>query len=216
MVTVLLADDHAIVRDGLQALLEAEPDIHVVGTAATGSEAVQNASRLAPDVVVMDISMPSLNGIEAARQLREVAPECRVVILSVHSSSEHVYHALRAGVHGYMLKESAGVELVEAVRTVARGRRYLSAKIAGTVADAYVQFREVAESDSPLERLSHREREILSLVVEGRTSAEISGLLFLSPKTVETYRSRLMQKLGIHDVPGLVKFAIQHGLTSLD
>jgi len=138
------------------------------------------------------------------------------VILSMRSDNEHIFRGFQAGARGYLLKESAGVEVVNAVRAVHAGRRYLSQRISDKVIDDYVRQREAAEAKSPLARLSPREREILQLIVEGKTSAEIAGILFLSPKTVETYRSRLKQKLGISDVPGLVKFAIQHGLTSLE
>jgi RNA polymerase sigma factor (sigma-70 family) len=164
----------------------------------------------------MDIAMPGLNGIEATRQIRMQLPKTQVVMLSVYSSSEHIYRALKAGARGYLLKESAGAEVVRAVRTVHAGRRYLCEKIADTMIETYIQQREEAEAKSPLERLSPREREVLQLVVEGKSSKEIANMVHLSPKSVETYRSRLMKKLGVHDVPGLVKFAIQHGLTPLE
>jgi DNA-binding NarL/FixJ family response regulator len=215
-ITVFLADDHAVVRDGLRLLLEAQPDIAIVGDAANGRDAVRQVAQLRPDVVIMDIAMPELNGIEAARQIREVCPTAQVMILSMHSTSEHIFRALQAGVHGYLLKESAGVEVVNAVRAVYAGQRYLSQKISDRVLDDYVRQREVVEAQSPLARLSSREREVLQLVVEGKSSAEISDTLSLSPNTVDTYRSRLMRKLGVSDLPGLVKFAIQHGLTSLE
>jgi DNA-binding NarL/FixJ family response regulator len=173
-------------------------------------------TRLCPDIVVIDIAMPELNGIEAAQQVAQICPATRVIILSMHSTSEHIYRALHAGARGYLLKESAGIEVVNAVRAVHAGRRYLSPKISDRLVDDYVQQRQAAEERSPLARLSPREREILQLIVEGRSNAEIAGILSLSPKTVETYRSRLMGKLGISDLPALVKFAIQHGLTPLE
>jgi DNA-binding NarL/FixJ family response regulator len=215
-ITVFLADDHAVVRDGLRFLLEAQPDIEVIGDAANGREAVRRVIQLCPDVVVMDIAMPELNGIEAAWQIRDMCPSTQTVVLSMHSTTEHVFRALQAGVHGYLLKESAGTEVVNAVRAVHAGHRYLTEKISDRLIDDYVRQRHAPEARSPLARLSPREREVLQLVVEGRSSAEIAGILFLSPKTVETYRSRLMRKLGIGDLPGLVKFAIQHGLTPLE
>ncbi|MHB0878002.1 MAG: response regulator [Anaerolineae bacterium] len=214
--TVLLADDHAIISDGLRVILDSQVDMKVVGVAANGNQAVAQVQRLHPDVVVMDISMPVLNGIDAARQITDQSPDTRIIILSVHASSEHVFHALQAGARGYVLKESAATEVVTAVREVRAGRRFLSQKITDLLADDYVRSRESGEARSPLARLSNREREILQLVVEGRSSAEIAKALFLSPKTVDTYRSRLMSKLGIGDLPTLVKFAIQHGLTSLE
>jgi DNA-binding NarL/FixJ family response regulator len=215
-ITVLLADDHAVVRDGLRVMLEAEADIEVIGDAAHGREAVQRAVQLGPDVVVMDIAMPELNGIEAAREIGNLCPSSEVVILSMHSTSEHIFRALQAGARGYLLKESAGAEVVKAVRAVHAGRRYLSERISDKVVDDYVRGRQVTEPSLPLARLSPRESEVLQLVVEGKSSAEIAEILCLSPKTVETYRSRLMSKLSIHDLPSLVKFAIQHGLTPLE
>ena len=216
MIAVLLADDHAVVRDGLRAILEAQPGIQVTGDAANGREAVRRVARLCPDVVVMDIAMPELNGIEAAREITQVCPSTRVVILSMHSTTEHVFRALEAGACGYLLKESAGAEVVNAVRAVHGGQRYLSQKISDRLIDDYVTQRKAGEPESPLARLSPREREVLQLVVEGKSNAEIADSLTLSVKTVETYRSRLRQKLSISDLPGLVKFAIQHGLTPLE
>jgi len=215
-ITVLLADDHAVVRDGLRLLLEAQGDIKVVGDAANGREAVHQVKRLRPDVVVMDIAMPELNGIEATQQIREGCPSAQVVILSMHYTSEHIFRALQAGARGYLLKESAGVEVVNAVHTVQAGHRYLSQKISDKVIDNYVHRREAAETTNPLARLSPRERQVLQLVVEGKSSVEIASALSLSHKTVETYRSRLMQKLGISDLPSLVKFAIRQGLIPLE
>jgi DNA-binding NarL/FixJ family response regulator len=215
-ITVFLADDHAVLRDGLRFLLDAQEDIDVVGDAANGRDAVRQVEKLHPDVVILDIAMPELNGIDAALQIGELCPSSRVIILSMHSTSEHVFRALQAGASGYLLKESAGDELLAAVRRVAAGQRYLSQEISEVMMADYVRQREVAEAQSPLAILSPREREILQLVVEGKSSAEIADILFLSPKTVGTYRSRLMQKLGIDDLTTLIKFAIQHGLISLE
>jgi DNA-binding NarL/FixJ family response regulator len=215
-ITVFLADDHAVVRDGLRVLLETQHDITVIGDAANGRDAVRQMAELCPDVAVVDIAMPELNGIEATCQICQLCPATQVVILSIHSTTEHIFRALQAGARGYLLKESAGAEVVNAVRAVYAGRRYLSQKITDKVLDDYVRQQEILKAQSPLERLSPREREVLQLVVEGRSSAEIADILSLSPKTVETYRSRLMHKLGINDLPNLVKFAIQHGLTPLE
>jgi len=214
-IRVLLVDDHAVVRDGLRFLLEAGGNITVVGEAADGRQAVRQVQALLPDVVVMDIAMPELNGIEATEQIRQACPSTQVVILSMYATKEHILRALRAGANGYLLKESAGQEVVDAIRAVRAGRRYLSQSITETVIDDYVHERQAPPAQSPLERLSSREREILQLVVEGKSSTEIAEILYLSPKTVETYRSRLMRKLGLSDLPSLVKFAIQHGLTPL-
>jgi DNA-binding NarL/FixJ family response regulator len=215
-VRVLVADDHAVVRDGLRLILQTQPDLEVVGEAATGAEAVRLTGKLEPDVVVMDIAMPELDGIEATARILAARPQTRVIILSMHATSEHIYRALKTGARGYVLKESAGTEVVAAVRAVCAGSRYLSHKIADVVIDSYTSDRDPDALRSPLERLSDRERQILTLVVEGKTSAEIGKLLFLSPKSVDTYRSRMMAKLGVGDVVSLVKFAIQHGLTTLE
>jgi DNA-binding NarL/FixJ family response regulator len=215
-IKVFLADDHAVVRDGLHALLEAESDIMVVGTAPDGRQAVHQVETLCPDIVVMDIAMPRLNGIEATGQINETCPATKVIILSMHSSREHVSRALRAGAKGYLLKESAGKEVARAVRTVHGGSRYLSRRIADMVIDDYVEQHQTETPLELLQQLSSREREIFQLVVEGESSSEIAKVLYLSPKTVQTYRSRLMQKLGIKNLPDLVKFAVRHGVTTLD
>jgi len=213
-IKVFLADDHAVVRDGLRSILEVQTDITVIGDAADGRQAVQLVKKLKPDVVVMDIAMPELNGIEATKKIRQDCPATQVVILSMYGTTEHIYQALRANAYGYLLKESAGAEVVLAVRAVYAGRRYLCEKIDELLIDDYLYQRESSETKTPLNRLSEREREILHLVVEGKSSAEIAKTLYLSSKTVDTYRCRLMQKLNISDLPGLVKFAIQHGIIS--
>lgn len=215
-ITIFLADDHAVVRDGLRFLLEAQADFKVVGDAANGRDAVHQVAQLNPEIVIIDIAMPELNGIEATRQIRDICPGAQVIILSMYATDEHVLRALQAGAQGYILKESAGVEVINAVRAVHAGRRYLSQKISERVIDSYIRQQNIGLAENPLARLSPREQEILQLVVEGKSSAEIAEILSLSPNTVDTYRSRLMQKLGINDLPGLVKFAIQHGLISLD
>ncbi len=213
-ISVFLADDHTIVRDGLRYLLEAHGGIKVVGEAGNGRDAVMAVKKLRPDVVIMDILMADLNGIEATDRICQECPATRVVILSMQSSSESILRALRAGARGYLFKESAGRELVQAIHAVHAGHRYLSAKVSDEVVSACLKQEEAFRN--PLAVLSLREREVLQLVVEGRTSAEIAGTLYLSVKTVDTYRSRLMKKLNIGDIPGLIKFAIQQGLTSLE
>ncbi|HUR41768.1 MAG TPA: response regulator transcription factor [Verrucomicrobiae bacterium] len=211
-IDILLADDHVIVRDGLRMLLESRGEMKVVGTASDGREAVMESRRLRPHVVVMDISMPTLNGIEAARAITEALPDTKVLILSMEKSPEHVFRALQAGARGYLLKGSAGAELVAAVQAVHGGRRYLGHEINETVVAEYINK---GRPDSPLENLSARERSLLQLIAEGHSNGEAAKTLCLSIKTVETYRSRLMQKLGLNDVTALVKFAIEHGLTDL-
>ena len=215
-ISVFLADDHAVVRDGLRYLLEAQPDITVVGDAADGRQTLQYVEQLRPDVVIMDIAMPELNGIEATRRIRTDCPSTQVIILSIYSTEEHVSRALQAGARGYVLKESAGIEVVNAVRAVHSGHHYLSQKLSDQLIDDYLHQIKTSGEKDPLVRLSPREKEVLQLVVEGKSSAEIAAALSLSIKTVETYRSRIFQKLDIDDLPSLVKFAIQHGLTPLN
>lgn len=214
-IRVFLADDHAVVREGLRYVLEAQGDMAVVGEASNGRDAVRGVQRLRPEVVVMDLGMPELNGIEATRQIHETCGSSRVVVLSVHATSEYIFRALEAGAQGYLLKESAGKELVEAVRSVHCGRRYLGRKISEEKIEEYVHLRQARRARSPLESLSPREREVLQLVVEGRSSADIGDALSLSTKSVETYRSRIMRKLSIKNLPDLVKFSILHGITPL-
>lgn len=210
-IKVLLADDHAVVRDGLRALLEHVGDFEIVGVAGNGRDAVAEAQRLSPDVVVMDIAMPELDGIEATRRILEKCAGTKVLILSMYLSSEHLHRAMHAGARGYVLKESAGDEVVDAVRAVQAGKRYLSHKISETMIDDYLRD---GVRVSPLDSLSLRERDVLQLVVEGQTNNVIAAKLSLSPKTIETYRTRIMRKLKVHDTVELVKFAMRHGLTT--
>ncbi len=212
MIRVFLADDHAIIRDGLKVFLEMQPSIQVIGEASNGRDAVDQVCQLTPDVVVMDISMPEINGIEATRKITQSCPQVQVIILSMLGTPEHVFQALQAGAKGYLLKDSASRDVVDAVLTVASGKRYFSQPITDTIIGDYLQVRESTQEANPLEYLSEREREILTLVVKGNTSAEIGRILYLSPKSVETYRSRMMKKLNISDLAGLIRFAIQHGI----
>lgn len=209
-ISILLADDHAVVRDGLRALLETNDDLRVVGNAANGREAVAEALRLRPDIVVMDIAMPEIDGIEATRRIVEKGTTTKVLMLSMYLSAEHIYRALQAGAKGYVLKESAGDEVVEAIRALCAGRRYLSHAIAETVLNDYLHD---GITVSPLDSLSLREREVLQMVINGNTNASIAQSLSLSPKTVETYRARIMKKLDVRDTVDLIKFAMRHGLT---
>lgn len=215
-ITIFLADDHAVVRDGLRLLLETQPDFTVIGEAGDGREAVRKITQNCPDIAILDIAMPELNGIDVARRLREVCASTQVIILSMHVSSGHISRALQAGARGYVLKSSVGSEVIDAVRTVQGGQRYLSQKVSNQLVDDYLSQLEAGQTASPLDQLSPRELEILQLVVEGKSSLQIARLLSLSPNTVDTYRSRLMQKLGLQDLPSLVRFAIQHGVISLE
>src|SRR5437762_14115561 len=210
-IRILIADDHAIVAEGLKHLVEAQSDLEVVATVGDGRAAVHAARETEPDVVLMDLSMPELNGADAARAIIDERPACKVIVLSMYAEREYVRRALKAGATGYVVKRSAAKELVEAIRAVHAGQRYLSPRVADVVINDYAE-----ERDDPLARLSAREREVLQLLAEGRTGAEIAQRLSLSQKTVETYRARLVEKLGIRDVAGLVRFAIQRGLVSLE
>lgn len=215
-IKILLADDHGIVRHGLRRILEDEGDMEVLGEASNGRECVKLAEQIRPDIILMDISMPDLNGTEATRMIRDRCPSTRVLILSMHHTAEYVFRALKAGAAGYVLKKSLGQEVIEAIRAVQSGKRYLSAGITEVIIDDYVAYRYIGDGESPLKQLSSREREVLQMVAEGYSSAAIGESLHLSPKTVETYRSRMMQKLSIDNIPALVKFAIQCGITSLE
>jgi DNA-binding NarL/FixJ family response regulator len=211
-IRILIADDHAVVAEGLRSLIEAQRDMEVVGLAGNGREAVRHALEKKPDVVIMDNAMPELNGIEATRVISERGGHSRIVMLSMHSSCAYIHRALQAGARGYVLKQSVGRELVDAIRTVHAGRRYLSTRLADDMLDRLVS--DVPED--PLSRLSARERQVLQMIAESHSTADIAGTLSLSRKTVETYRWRMMDKLGLHDVASLVKFAIQHGVVTLD
>ncbi|MHB9023650.1 MAG: response regulator [Armatimonadota bacterium] len=215
-IRVLIADDHAIVREGLRMILNAQADITVAGEAADGREAVQLAAQLHPDVIIMDISVAELSGIETLRQILEWDGSARIIIVSAQLTSDHLARALRAGARGYLPKTATSAELVAAVKLVSQGQRYLSPRVTDLLVDDYLgRYTDTAQR-SPLDRLSPREREILQLVLAGKSSAEIARALSLSPSTVGTYRSRLMEKLGIHDFPALVKFAVQSGVSVLE
>lgn len=212
-IRVLIADDHKVVADGLLHMLQAQEGMEVVGTARSGREAVQRTMELQPDIVIMDSNMADLNGIEATRQLRERDSPARVVMLSVHAEPQHVVRALRAGVSGYVPKSSAGTDVVDAVRAVHSGKRYLHPTIAHEVLEQLV---DAEKAEDPVSRLSSRERQVLQMIAEGNGVSDIAAALSLSVRTVETYRARLMEKLDIRDVPSLVKFAIRNGITSLE
>jgi DNA-binding NarL/FixJ family response regulator len=212
-IRVLIADDHKVVAEGLCHLLEAHADLEVVDIVQSGQEAVRRSLDLQPHVVLMDSSMPDLNGIDATRMIRKRSPAMQVVMLSVHSDPMHVVRALRAGVSGYVPKSCAGFDVVEAIRAVSAGKRYLHATIAEEVLRQLV---EADASEDPLARLSSRERQVLQLIAEGRSVAQMARAFSLSRRTVETYRARMMDKLGIRSVAGLVKLAILHGVTPLE
>jgi DNA-binding NarL/FixJ family response regulator len=212
-IRVLIADDHGVVAEGLRFVVEAQPDMEVIACMQDSREAVRRSIEMRPDVVLIDHAMPELNGSEAAYLIRERSPETHVIILSMYSNRVHVLRALQAGATGYVVKKSAAKEVVDAIRVVHKGGRYLSKELADGVIDQAVQKTPLGD---PLMRLSSRERQVLQMLAEGRAVANIAAALSLSPKTVETYRARMMEKLDIHDFAGLVKFAIQHGITSLE
>jgi two-component system, NarL family, response regulator NreC len=206
-INILLADDHAIVRQGLKLILSANADLHVVGEAANGREAVELAQRLKPDVVLMDVAMPELNGIEATRQMIAANPRTRVLVLSMHKEALYVREILRAGARGYILKDAIDKELVEAVRSVAQGDGYISPAVSGALLSDYRQ-----NVTDPLDLLSSREHEVLRLIAEGKTNKEVASQLNLSVYTVDSHRGKIMEKLNLHSTGDLVRFAMKHGL----
>ncbi|MCL4300399.1 MAG: response regulator transcription factor [Anaerolineae bacterium] len=216
MIRVILADDHHLVRQGLRSLLEKTGDIQILAEAENGQEAVKLAERLAPDVLVMDIAMPRLNGIQAAEQIRSLGLATQVVILSMYSDETVVRQALRAGVRGYLLKRSVVEELLLALRAAMHGEIYLSPAVSQMVMTDFLAGQSAAEAASPFDQLSAREREALKLVAEGATNKAIAEAMQISIKTVEKHRTNLMTKLNVHDLAGLIRIAIKHGLISLD
>ena len=215
-VKILLADDHAIMRQGLHSLLEKEPDIEVVGEAEDGRKALQLVAELVPDIIVMDITMPNLNGIDATHEIVSKFPHVKVIALSIHSNKRFVAGMLKAGASGYILKECLFDELVQAIRTVIGGETYLSPRITGVVVGNYVEHLSATPPESSLSTLTEREHEVLQLLAEGRTAKQIALELYVSPKTIEANRHNIMEKLDIHSLAELTKYAIREGLTSLE
>ncbi len=213
---VLLVEDHVVVRQGLKALFTGEGDIEVVGEADDGREALRRVSELQPDVVLMDISMPGFNGIEATRQIRQDHPDVKVVILSMHSNEEYVFQVLRAGASGYVLKQSDSSEVLTAIRAALAGGSFLSPPISRAVIDDYVRRAEARGRGRTLDLLTSREREVLQLLAEGLSNQEIADQLNISVKTVETHRGNMMKKLGVDSKIELVKYALRKGWASLD
>ncbi len=215
MINIMLADDHPIVRQGLRALLESEQNFHLVGEAGDGLEAVRLAIRLKPDVLITDVMMPGLNGLEVTRQVTKSLPQTKVVILSMYTDDSYVLEALKNGATGYVLKDSQATDLIQAIREVAAGRRYLSPPLSERELELYAQRFESVSND-PYELLTTREREVLQLVAEGRTSIEIAQQLFISPRTAEGHRANLMRKLGVQNNAELVRYALKRGILPLD
>lgn len=206
-IRILLADDHAVVRQGFRMILGAQSDMEIVAEAGNGREAVESAEKLRPDVVVMDVAMPELNGIEATRRITDASPHTRVLALSMHKDSVYVREILRAGARGYLLKDSPAPELVAAVRAVASGEGYLSPAVSNAVLDDYRRH-----VTNPIDLLTSREREVLQMLAEGKTNKEIAVVLNLSVYTVDAHRGRIMEKLNLHSINELVRFAVRNGL----
>jgi two-component system response regulator NreC len=215
-ITVFLADDHTIVRQGLAKLLEAESDLRVVGEAENGREAVVKVEKLRPDVVLMDIAMPMLNGIEATRQIKRICPQTKVIILSMHSHDRYISELFSLGASGYMLKSSTGADIVSAIHTAAKGSTYLSPSISDKVIEDYLSLKKKSHQDDLYTRLSNREREVFQMIAEGRSTKEIAKILYLSPSTVKTHRSNIMEKLEMDNISQLIQFAIHIGIVELN
>ena len=213
-IRILLADDHAVMRTGLRLVLERQPDFEVVGEASDGREAVAKVQKLSPDILVTDIGMPNLNGIEAARQVAAASPQVSVVILSMHSDEAYVLRALKAGARAYLLKESAESDLIAAIRAVSAGKAFFSPAVSRMLVEDYVRQLQDREIEDSYELLTTREREILQLIAEGKSNKEIAAALNLSLYTVETHRGNLMEKLGLHTVPELILYAVRKGVIS--
>lgn len=215
MITIVMADDHQIVREGLKGLLAKQPDMSCVGEASDGRGAVELVRELHPDIAILDVGMPGLNGIDATRHILEESPQTRVMLLSMYAARDYVTEALAAGASGYVVKDSAFDDLVRAIRTIAHGGVFLSQSVATAVVDDY-RRRVSGEVHGTGQVLSPREREVLQLIAEGRSSKEVGAILHLSTKTVDGYRRQVMEKLDIYSVAGLVKYAIREGLTSAE
>ena len=214
-IRIVLADDHKVLRDGLKSLLNQQEDLEVIGVADDGQEAVKLARKLQPDVMVLDIGMPNMNGIQATQHIVADLPDTRVLALSMHSDHQFVVKMLQAGASGYMLKDCAYEELISAVRAISAGRFYLSKDVTGTVINDYINKIKAVESiDQPV--LTSRERETLQLIAEGKSTTETANILNVSAKTVETHRKNIMDKLGIHSIAELTKYAVREGLTSIE
>ena len=213
-IRILLADDHTVVRDGLRALLEKQPDMTVVAEASDGRDSIRLAEEQSPDVVVMDIGMPSLNGIEATRRILAANPRTAVVMLSMHQDESYVLRSLKAGAKGYLLKDSLRGDVIDAIRAVAQGRSFLTRKVRRMLQEDYVRQMESRGLEDSYDLLTDREREVLHMVAEGKSNKEVAGLLNISPTTVETHRAHILQKLGIHSVPELILYAVRKGIVS--
>ena len=213
---ILLVDDHTIVRQGLKALLEAQSGFIIVGEAENGREAVKKAQELNPDIVIMDIAMPVLNGLEATRQIKRALPDTSVLALTMYNDEEYVFQILKSGASGYLIKETAANELIAAILSIKSGNPFFSPSISRKIMESYLNEDEDKKGKGETDKLTNREKEVLQLIAEGYTNNEIASLMGISVKTVETHRAHVMSKLNIHDVAGLIKYAIKKGLVVLD
>jgi DNA-binding NarL/FixJ family response regulator len=214
-IRVQIAEDHTIVRQGLSALLRSEPDIEVAGEASDGLEAVEMAKKQMPNIVLMDVAMRNLNGLDATRKIKKLFPQMKVLVLTMYDNEECIFQILKAGASGYLIKDSAMTDLVSAIRAVHQGDSYLSPSISKKVIEEYIRRAEIGEKQGVDNLLSDREREILQLIAEGHSLAQIASFLCISKKTVEAHKTHIMEKLNIHDKVGLIKYAIRMGLTKL-
>jgi two-component system response regulator NreC len=213
-INILIADDHALVRTGIATLLQSYDDFAVVGEATDGAEAVEMTGKLQPDVVLIDLAMPKMNGIEATQQIRQRFPRTQVLVLTMHENDEYIFQIFKSGASGYVLKDANRDELCRAIRAVAKGEKFFSSRVSDIIVENFIKRQEtlhveLSSADIPLTK---REKEILALIVEGLTNQQIADKLFISPRTVDTHRTNIMQKLDLHDVASLVRYAIKHGL----
>jgi DNA-binding NarL/FixJ family response regulator len=215
-INIFLADDHVMFRQGIKLLLENERNITVVGESSNGREAVREVLKKKPDIVILDIFMPEMNGIDATDAIREEQQDIKVIILTMNASQEHIFRAFKAGASAYLLKELAGEELIRAINAVHSGKRYICDSVSGTVIDDYIRYRDREEKGDYFEKLTRREREITQLISEGKSNRDVADILFLAPSTVATYRHRIMTKLTLKDYSELIKFSIKHGLIMPD
>jgi len=214
-INIFLADDHTIVRQGLAKLIEAEPNFKVIGEAQNGRQAVSQVERLNPDIVIMDIAMPLLNGIEATRQIKKLCPQTKVIILSMHSHDRYISELISIGASGYLLKDSTGAEIIKAISAAMKGDVYLSPSISRRVVEDYLTLKKTSSREDLYTKLSNREREVFQMIAEGHSTKEISDILCVSPSTVKTHRANIMEKLQIDNISQLIQFAIRLGIVDV-
>lgn len=215
-IKIFLADDHTIVRQGLAKLLEAEPGFEVIGEAENGREAIRKVTEIAPDIVLMDISMPLLNGIEATRHIRKALPRTKIIILSMHSHIRYISELFGMGVSGYLLKDASGDDIIKAVYAAIKGDTFLSPSISRQVVEDYISLKKSSSREDLYSKLSNREREVFQIIAEGRSTKEIAAILCISPSTVKTHRTKIMEKLEIDNISQLIQFAVRIGIINIE